>query len=503
MKRTVTFMPDGVKREVESGTLISDAASAAGVEIKLPCAGRGRCGRCGVTIGETRGERVLACQHRIEADMTVWIPTPEDRGKVVAVRDHREIALDDRTPISTGKGVAIDIGTTTIALEIVDMDKALGLYSSSTENRQVERGEDILSRLQYAEEGGTAELRELVVASVNDLLYTCVGGTKDVSHVWVSGNTVMQEIFAGNDPSYLRRPPYMPENPVPSMAPGHGLELPEGCGFSFSPSPASFVGGDVMGGIVFSGMDRSDGMCLLIDVGTNGEVALGNREAMVVCSSSAGPAFEGAYLKSGMVSRTGAIDSVRIIDGVPSYTVIGGADPEGICGSGVIDLVAQLSGGGLVDKKGSFTSKAALVDGRYEVAPGIGISEDEIKNIILTKAAVFSAARTLVRSLGIAFGDLEKVYIAGGFGFFIDLASAVSIGMFPDVPRERYEYLGNASLGASRSALLSKGFRDRLDSLIGRTAYVDLSSDPAFYDEYMSAQFLPHTDASLFPSVRY
>lgn len=501
MKRKVTFLPFEIDHEVEEGTLISDAAKEARIEIPLPCGGRGRCGRCAVNIGGTCGDKVLACQVRVEEDMKIWVPPVKETGKVVVVKDHREIVLDDRTPISTGKGIAVDVGTTTIALEIVDMDKAIGLYTATGLNLQRSKGEDVLSRIQFAEDGGTKELRKLVMDSINDLLDTYVEGTKGITHVWVSGNTVMQELFAGNDPSYLRKAPYRPKDASPKVAPDSGLNVPRSAGFSFSPSPASYVGGDVMGGIVFSGMDKAENLSLLLDVGTNGEVALGNKDVMLVCSSSAGPAFEGANLESGMVSNIGAIDSVTLDHGKLTYTVIGDVEPKGICGSGVIDLVAELRSADYIDKKGNFTSDAKLAGDVFELAPGVGVSQNEIKDIILTKAAVFSAARALTRNLGVTFDDLEHIYIAGGFGAFINLDSAISIGLFPDVPKERYVYLGNASLAAARSALLSKGFRDRLSGLLDRTTYVDLSSNPEFFDEYMSAQFLPHTDAGLFPSL--
>ncbi|MBQ3737012.1 MAG: ATP-binding protein, partial [Candidatus Methanomethylophilaceae archaeon] len=223
---------------------------------------------------------------------------------------------------------------------------------------------------------------------------------------------------------------------------------------------------------------------------------------LMVCSSSAGPAFEGGNLRSGMLARPGAIDSVRISDGKVSYTVIGGVEPKGICGSGIIDLLAQLYLDGLIDKRGNFTDRAELKDGRFILYGDIGISVPEIRDVMMTKAAIFSASRALVRNLGIGFSDLEHIYIAGGFGNFIDMDSAIQIGMFPDVPRDRFVYLGNASLAGAKAALLSSTFRDRIDEAFGKMTYLDLSSDPVFFDEYMSAQFIPHTESDLFPTVR-
>jgi uncharacterized 2Fe-2S/4Fe-4S cluster protein (DUF4445 family) len=270
------------------------------------------------------------------------------------------------------------------------------------------------------------------------------------------------------------------------------------------PMPAAYVGGDVISGIISSGMDIDDELSLLIDVGTNGEVALGNRDVMLVCSSSAGPAFEGGKMTSGMTARPGAIDSFRINDdGRFEYTVIGGAVPKGICGSGLIDVPAQLFRKGLIDKKGKFTDGAGTAIGGKKaitIAKGVFVSESDIHEIILTKAAIYSASASLIKGLGVTMNDISKVYVAGGFGNFINTENAIALGMFPDVPRERFVYLGNASLAGAKLALLSSSARSRISDVFKRTTYVDLSSDPTFSDEYMSALFIPHTDASRFPT---
>jgi uncharacterized 2Fe-2S/4Fe-4S cluster protein (DUF4445 family) len=271
------------------------------------------------------------------------------------------------------------------------------------------------------------------------------------------------------------------------------------------PSPAAYVGGDVISDIIDSGMDADDELALLIDVGTNGEAALGNKDVMLVCSSSAGPAFEGGKMTSGMMARPGAIDSFKIAaDGRFGYTVIGGNAPKGICGSGLIDILAQLFLNGFIDKKGKFTDKAVVRDdgGRklLTIANGVYISEDDIRNAVMTKAAIYSASSSLIKVLGVSMRDIGKIYIAGGFGNFIDLESAIAIGMLPDVPRDRFIYLGNASLAGAKHALLSSSVRRRISEVFKKATYVDLGSDPTFSDEYMSALFIPHTDSSQFPT---
>jgi uncharacterized 2Fe-2S/4Fe-4S cluster protein (DUF4445 family) len=515
-KHRVRFLQFGVHADVADGTLISDAAKAAGVTIKMPCNGNGRCGRCSVVMSLPGGEqcnlsRVLACQTRITHDTDISVPA--DEGKIIASADHRKIKIDDLSPVTQAKnnyGLAVDIGTTTVAVSLVDMNNGLDLYSASGYNRQGIRGDDVLSRIEYAHEGGTDELRELAIGTINDLIDSYEGDNftkNDIPAAYISGNTTMIHLFLGVDPSPIRRAPYEPVIKEAEIAgKDSGLHVNRTARIICMPSPAAYVGGDVISDIVDSEMDENEELSLLIDVGTNGEVALGNRDMMLLCSSSAGPAFEGGKMTSGMMARPGAIDSFKISDNKFEFTVIGGSDPKGICGSGLIDILAQLFLNGYIDKKGKFTGKARTktVDGieRLTITKGVYISEDDIRNAILTKAAIYSASASLVKGLGVSINDIGKICIAGGFGNFINTESAIAIGMLPDVPRERFVYLGNASLAGAKYALLSSSVRSRISDVFKRTTYVDLGSDPTFSDEYMSALFLPHTDASRFPTYK-
>lgn len=500
MQFRVVFHPSGIETTVEAGTKISDAARVAGVEIATPCGGAGRCGRCTVLIDGDFENRVLACMTVVDRDMDVTIPE-RDSGNVVAATDDKSLDIDELSPLSEGLGLAVDIGTTTVALDIMDMSDGSEVYSAADVNRQKVLGDDVLARIQYAADGGIEELRGLVIETINSLTEG-FGRRSEISSVYIAGNTTMEHLFVGVDPTPIRVEPYEPVV-ISSEVSGEesGLNIDSGAKVLTMPCVSAYVGGDITSDIVYSGMDRAEGISLLIDVGTNGEVALGNADMLMVCSSSAGPAFEGGNLRSGMLARPGAIDSVRIKDGKVSYTVIGGVEPRGICGSGIIDLLAQLYLDGLIDKRGNFTDRAELTDGRFIIHGDIGISVPEIRDVIMTKAAIFSASSSLLRNLGIGFQDLEKIYIAGGFGNFINMDSAIAIGMFPDVPRDRFVYLGNASLAGAKAALLSSSFRARIDEAFAKMTYVDLSSDPVFFDEYMSAQFVPHTDSELFPSV--
>jgi len=512
----VRFLPSGVRADVDNGTLISDAAKAAGVTIKLPCNGNGRCGRCNVIIskpgepGQCNLTRTLACQTRIDSDMDIEAASNDE--KIIASKDHRKIKIDDLTPIvslpKNNYGIAVDIGTTTIAVSLIDMNNGLDLYAASGYNTQGTRGDDVLSRIEYANDGGTKELRELVIGTINELMSSYVGDDfthNDIGAAYISGNTAMTHLFLGIDPSPIRIYPYEPvvkESEITGK--DSGLRVNKNAKVVCMPSPAAYVGGDVISDIINSEMDKSDELSLLIDVGTNGEVALGNKDVMLVCSSSAGPAFEGGKMTSGMMARPGAIDSFRIDKGKFVFTVIGGIDPKGICGSGLIDILAQLFLNGYINKKGKFTDKANAkkIDGKkmLTIAKGVFISEDDIHNAILTKGAIYSAATSLIKGLGVTMNDIANIYIAGGFGNFINAESAIAIGMLPDVPRERFVYLGNASLAGAKQALLSSSVRSRISDVFKRTTYVDLGSDPTFSDEYMSSLFIPHTDASRFPT---
>ena len=496
MVHKVVFLPSGTEAQAEDGELLSDVAKRAGVRIPMPCGGAGRCGRCKVIAD---GEEVLACRHHVVCDTTVSVPE-RDRGVVVAA-DRGGQTDDDISPLCGGYALAVDIGTTTIALSVMDSSTGEEVYAAAGVNGQRAVGDDVLSRIQYASEGGTEDMRRMVIDSINGLMD---GAPEGIQSVYIAGNTTMEHLFLGIDPTPIRAPPYLPvEERREITGEESGLRVDPGARVLTMPCVSAYVGGDIASDIVCSGMDCSEGMCLLIDVGTNGEVALGNRDLMVVCSSSAGPAFEGGNLKSGVIAGKGAIDSVRIIGDTIRYTVIGSGEPAGICGSGIVDLIAQLFSSGNVDRRGNLRPGPNVRDGRFILCGDIGISDAEIRDVIMTKAAIYSAARTLVRSMGLEFSDLEKVYIAGGFGSFIDMRSAIVMGMFPDVDVSRYEYLGNSSLGGAKRALMSAGFRERLEEVFPRMTYLDLGSDPVFYDEYTSAQFLPNTDASQFPSVRY
>ena len=319
MDFTVKFLPSGKEVIVEAGTSLSDAAKMAGVQIATPCGGTGRCGRCIVQIDGVSGDRVLACVTYVDRDMVVIVPD-KDTSEVIAAVDYMESDIGEFSPMSGGLGLAVDIGTTTVAADFIDMSTGECIASSSDVNGQKVLGDDVLARIQHVADGGTQELRDLVLRTMNDMIEECASD-RVIESVYIAGNTTMEHLFVGVDPTPIREEPYVPVI-ISSDLVGKdsGLNVSESARVITMPCISAYVGGDITSDIVYAGMDVSEGISLLIDVGTNGEVALGNKDMMMVCSSSAGPAFEGGNLKSGMMARPGAIDSIVIEDGVAKFT---------------------------------------------------------------------------------------------------------------------------------------------------------------------------------------
>ncbi|MCG7840689.1 MAG: ASKHA domain-containing protein [Methanomassiliicoccales archaeon] len=444
-------------------------------------------------------------------------------------------------------GVVVDIGTTTVALQLLDLNNGTVLAQVSDYNKQLMYGEDVLARIMHAEEHGLERLRQLIIDTINHMLVRVCdqddicedkGGkvcADEITAVGISGNTVMMHMFLGLDPKNIRYDPYISvTNLPPATTAGElGLKVNPLAAVYIVPGRASFVGGDVVADIVASGLTSQNGVSLLIDVGTNGEVVLGGKDWLLACSASAGPAFEGGEVCHGMRAGDGAIERVSLKEGVEFHT-IGEVRPKGLCGSGLIDLLAQLFVTRVVDKKGRLQedgrvrsgesgpeyvlvySRDAKKDGydvratdltdclkeKVERRRDITITEEDIANIIRTKAAIYAAAEVLLDTADLTFNDLEMVYIAGGFGYHIDMDNAIAIGLLPDLPRNRFKFLGNASLDGARLCLLSEEKRKEALQVHRSMTYIELSTDQRFFDRFSSASFLPHTDLERFPSLR-
>lgn len=424
-------------------------------------------------------------------------------------------------------GVAVDVGTTTVAVQLIYLPVAEPVATVTDYNDQIACGLDVISRINYARRpGGLDELRRRILGTINRLLSIVISrhGIKPdaVCNAVLSGNTTMTHLLLGVDPEHIRLEPYTPallKTPYLTAA-EVGLDINPQSWVYFSPCVGSYVGGDITAGMLCTDLATgSEKLTLLIDIGTNGELVLGNCDFLMACACSAGPAFEGGGIRCGMRAALGAIENVEIDPdtGDAACQTIGGVKPLGVCGSGMIALIAKLLLGGWLDSAGKLTrskpSPAIQIDGRharYILVPAsesgtdedIAIGEVDFDNIIRTKAAIYSACALMLEQVGMAFADLERIYIAGGFGRFLDLEMAIAIGLIPDVSRDVYKYIGNSSLTGSYMVLVSQEYRERQLALANRMTYIDLGSNPQYMDQYVGAMFLPHTDLTQFPTVK-
>ncbi|MDI6715363.1 MAG: ASKHA domain-containing protein [Actinomycetota bacterium] len=437
----------------------------------------------------------------------------------------RLIRIDKGDRTDKHYGLAVDIGTTSIYVELVDLSSGETLAKASEYNAQVSCGEDIISRIVYSlKENGLAKLQELVTETINKLIDRVIekSGVEldDIVHMVAAGNTTMTHIFLGVPPKYIREEPYIPTATfMPTvMASDVGLKLPQGTRVYTVPSRASYVGGDITAGLLGSGVYRSEKLTLYIDVGTNGEMVLGNSDWLLSCSCSAGPAFEGGSIKNGMRATKGAIEQVRINPKTlePMILTIGQARPRGICGSGLIDTVAELFLTGVINEKGRFNTeidhpRIREVDGQAEYVlvwaadsatkRDIVITEADLDNLIRTKGAIYAGITTLLDSMQMQVEAIEEVLIAGGFGRYLQIDQAMTIGLLPEIDPGKVKYVGNGSLLGSRLILLSKEAKDVATEIAQKMTYLELSTHAGFMDSYVSALFLPHTDRDTFPTV--
>lgn len=418
-------------------------------------------------------------------------------------------------------GLAVDIGTTTLVAYLVDMRDGRVLDVASTYNSQMRFGDDVITRIVNAtEEGMLLELKDAVVTDINGLARALCERQKvdllDVETISIAGNTTMTQLFWGLDPGSIREEPYIPTlNSFPLWkARAAGISVNSEAPVFTLPCVASYVGGDIVAGVLASKMHRSEEVSLFMDIGTNGEVALGNSDWIMAAACSAGPCFEGGGIRHGMRATEGAVEDVSIDPATlePSLKVIGGVRPRGICGSGMIDAISDMFLTGILDQKGKFVPEKAgprlreCDDGLeyvfYEDSDGyVSLTEVDIENIIRAKAAIYAGVSLIVSETGLAMDSIQNVYIAGGFGSFLDIKKAVILGMLPDLPEERFRYLGNTSVAGAYLTLLSPELRVEAEELASKMTYVELSVSTGFMDEYMSSMFLPHTDLGKFPTV--
>ncbi len=422
-------------------------------------------------------------------------------------------------------GLAIDIGTTSVSAILVDMITGKVLAKASSGNGQIEYGADVINRIiESTREGGLLRLKKAVtddtIIPLTSVMCSKLGiSPDDIIRCVIASNTTMNHLFAGIDAANIRLEPYIPAffDIAPINARDLSLSICSDADVFFAPNIGSYVGGDITAGTLASLIWNNPEYSVFIDLGTNGEIVFGNEELLMSCACSAGPAFEGGDISCGMRATTGAIEevSIDIETSEPSFKTIGDEKPVGICGSGLIDTIANLFRCKIISPKGQFVKECrrVLVDehgsSRYVLAfanesgtgKEISINEPDIDNFIRAKGAIYSGIKTVIESIGFDMSMISNVCIAGGIGSGIDFDNAVEIGMLPDIERNKFRFIGNTSLTGAYSMLVSNNARDKVEELAKTITYVELSTYPTYMDDFVAACFLPHTDASLFPSV--
>jgi uncharacterized 2Fe-2S/4Fe-4S cluster protein (DUF4445 family) len=422
----------------------------------------------------------------------------------------------------TNFAVAVDLGTTTVVAHLIDLTNSKTMDTEATYNSQINFGEDYIRRIIYAEENNAFdEMQNRIVQDVNNLIVTLAERQRidlqDITAIICAGNTAMVHFLLNLDPTRIRKEPYIASAGwvPPIRAAETGIQINKRGLLYCLPSVAAYIGSDIVAGVLTTRIFTKKGISLFADIGTNGEVVLGNQDWLICASSSAGPAFEGSGVKHGMRAGAGAIEKLSILDdGSIEFKTVGDSHPVGICGSGLLDTLAELFRNGIMDRTGRFiTNKdARLTEGdeglQYQLVPPanehheIVITQADIDNLIRSKAGVFAAIRVLMESTQIKTEDLDAIYLAGGFGNFLNVRQAVTIGMLPDVPAEKIHFVGNTSIAGAKTVLLSRAALKTAEKIAQSMTYFDLMSHPKYMDEFMRAKFLPHTDLSLFPSVR-
>jgi len=423
-------------------------------------------------------------------------------------------------------GLAIDVGTTTVVAQLLHLQSGKVIGGEGTHNLQSNYGEDVITRIAFAcgKEQGLQELHKSIVKNINDLIKSLTNkhgiDPKDITAIVAAGNTTMSHFLLGLMPCSIRLAPYVPTTHSFPQIKAREIDIdiyPEGI-LETIPDVASYVGGDIVSGILACGIAEKPEIKVLIDIGTNGEIALGNNDWIVCCSASAGPAFEGGGVSCGMRAIRGAIQKIDIKDSMVQYRTIQRANPRGICGSGLIDCIYELVKNGIIDQQGHFNMSTkndriiekndepqfivAFAD-ETESGQDITFKESDIINLIRSKGAVFAAIKSLTDYVGIAFNAIDTFFVAGGFGNYLNISKSISIGLLPDIDPKKIQFVGNSSLIGARMALLSMTAFEHTADIANMMTNIELSTYLPYMNEYIASLFLPHTDKKLFPSVDY
>jgi len=489
----------------------------------------------------TRIIRELKFKHnerRLDVDLSVIRKVPavlrEDDFKVTVtlarpVHDENKTRIINVQPNDRTKrnyALAFDVGTTTIYGQLIDLLNGKVLAQYGEYNAQLSYGDDVISRIVYAEKPcGLAKMHELVVGTINKIIEKLIRRAKidleDISSITLAGNTTMTHLLLAIDPSNIRRAPYVPVSTLypPIRAVDLGLAVGEYVTALVYPVVSSYVGGDIVSGVMGSGLYRAEELTLFIDIGTNGEIVVGNKDWMACAACSAGPAFEGGGIQHGMRATKGAIEDFSLdpITLEPMNITIGNVRPKGICGSGLIIIVATLFEAGVIDQRGKFNpdlkgERIRKKDDQYEfvlswaeetqIGRDLVITEADIDNLIRAKGAMYAGYMTLLEEVGLEITDIERIMLAGGFGSYIDLESAITIGLLPEIDLDKIIFVGNGSLMGAKMSSLTNRIRKDVSDVVKKMTNFELSETKSFMDNYVASLFLPHTDVNLFPRLK-
>jgi uncharacterized 2Fe-2S/4Fe-4S cluster protein (DUF4445 family) len=477
-------------------------------------------------------------EHRLLVELPVIRKVPDvfrkEKFKVTAtiarpVHEGRKSHIINIQPGDTtdrNYAIAMDIGTTTVYGQLIDLITGNVLAQHGEFNGQISYGEDVISRIVYAEKpGGLDKLHDVVIRTINVIIKKIVVQAgidpDEISTITIAGNTTMTQLLLKVNPRYMRRSPYVPASTLypPIKAASLGIDLGDHVAALVYPQISSYVGGDIVAGVMGSGIYRSDELTLYMDIGTNAEIVIGNKDWLACAACSAGPAFEGGGVKFGMRATKGAIEDFSIdpVTFEPMNITIGNVRPKGICGSGLITMVATLFEAGVINNLGKFnrdinTRRIRETDGVYEyvlawadetqIDRDVVLAEPDIDNLIRAKGAIYSGCMTLLEEVGLSVQNLERIILAGGFGSFVDLEKSITIGLLPEINLDKITFIGNGSLlGAKMSCLTNRIRRDVVEVTRKMTNF-ELSETASYMENYIAALFLPHTDMNNFPKVK-
>ena len=467
MQFSVTFQPDNRSVTVPAGTTLLQAQILAGLHPDAPCGGKGTCGKCRVIVD---GTEVLACQTTVDRDMVVR-SSEEENVKILTTG----LQVTTQPDGENDYVLAFDIGTTTVVAYLLDGNTGSSLAQGSTMNPQSQYGADVISRIQYALNENSHALsgciREAMAQLTAETAAKAGISPEQITAAAIVGNTAMHHLMLGIDPKPLVTPPYMPN--ISDALERNGARI--------LPNIAGFVGGDTVGCMVATRFDQLEELTLLIDIGTNGEMVLGNKDRRIACSTAAGPAFEGAKISCGMRGADGAVDHVMLENGEITYHILGEVEPEGLCGSGLLDLVAVLLDQEIIDESGRLESKS------FTLCDNVTLTQKDVREVQLAKAAIRAGIELLALKMGVTVEDIRRVYLAGAFGNYMNPASACRIGMIPPALQDRIVPIGNAAGEGAKLCALSRAEFTYSQTLAKNTEFLELASLPQFQDYYVDA----------------